>query len=58
MKRHIVLAGGTGFLGTTLANHFKGQGWDVTILTRGCGGDRHGVRRVHWERNNAGPMVP
>jgi uncharacterized protein len=54
MNRHIVLAGGSGFLGSTLANHFKGRGWDVTILTRACGGVFHGVRRVHWDAMTPG----
>jgi uncharacterized protein (TIGR01777 family) len=34
MKNKIVLAGGTGFLGMTLANHFKGKAKEIIILGR------------------------
>lgn len=34
MKRRIVLAGGSGFLGNLLAGHLQPRGWEAVILTR------------------------
>lgn len=40
MKPHLILAGGSGFLGKLLARHFIALGWRVTVLTRANVGQR------------------
>ncbi len=40
MKRKLILAGGSGFLGQLLARHFDARGWQVVILTRAKVGQR------------------
>jgi len=46
--RKIVIAGGTGFLGQVLIKHFKELKDELIILTRGQGGERNGVKYLHW----------
>lgn len=47
--RKVVIAGGTGFLGQLLINHFKELKDEVVILTRGQGGERSCVEYIHWD---------
>jgi uncharacterized protein (TIGR01777 family) len=47
--KHIVLAGGSGFLGGLLVGHFQRAGRAVVILTRAPGAGREGVREVAWD---------
>ena len=54
MKK-IVIAGGAGFLGQTLARHFLERGWDVAILTRQAHSDLPHGRPVHWDAQTPGP---
>src|SRR5215471_19051684 len=54
MNRRILLAGGTGFLGGTLAKHFKALQWDVVVLTRHPQPRPDGVREVRWDGESAG----
>jgi hypothetical protein len=42
---HIVVAGGTGFLGSALVNRLRGDGHDVTVLTR----RPRGPGEAHWD---------
>jgi uncharacterized protein (TIGR01777 family) len=49
MKKHIVLAGGSGLMGRILARHFLQRNIPVTVLTRGKGGERDGVSYVRWD---------
>jgi uncharacterized protein len=60
----IVIAGGTGFLGSPLAEGYAEEGHDVRVLTRGLtpGEARHdpgtgvpGVTRVGWGPDTSGP---
>ncbi len=63
----IVIAGGTGFLGSPLAEAYAEEGHDVRVLTRGLapGDSRHdpgtgvpGVTRVGWQANGeSGPWA-
>ena len=45
----IVIAGGTGFLGNELVNHFKSDGYEVFVLTRGKSKVIGKVNYVHWD---------
>lgn len=54
---HIVVAGGSGFLGTALARHFTALGWSVTVLTRTQPGLRNGVKHVFWDGRTPGDWV-
>lgn len=53
-SQRIVLAGGSGFLGSILASHFLESGWEVIILTRHPRGSHRGIREVHWDGCNPG----
>lgn len=50
MKQKIVIAGGTGFIGTYLEQEFKRRGWEVCIISRRAGHiswqDREGIREA------------
>jgi len=54
MKQHIILAGGSGFLGTELARHFNELDWGVAILTRSPKPRTDGVREVAWDNKSPG----
>jgi uncharacterized protein (TIGR01777 family) len=54
MKRKIILAGGSGFLGTAIARKFQERGDDVTILTRAPQNRTNGVREVSWDAKTLG----
>lgn len=45
----IVLAGGTGYLGTVLARHFRHKCRELVILSRAAHPDHHNVRYVTWD---------
>jgi uncharacterized protein len=45
----IILAGGSGFLGSALASHFRERGNEVVILTRTPKTRVDGVREVAWD---------
>lgn len=52
MKKRVVLAGGTGFIGQSLAPFLQSHGYEVVVLTRGS--SRDGViRYVHWDGKSA-----
>lgn len=51
MKSKIILAGGSGFLGMSLANYFK-DNYDVVILSRTNKEDKDGIRYVSWDAKN------
>ena len=50
----IVIAGGTGFLGKNLAQHFKEQGYKVIILGRGKKREEHGITFEQWDGKTTG----
>jgi uncharacterized protein len=54
MKRKIILAGGSGFLGTALARRFVAAGDDVIVLTRSPQERTDGVREVSWDARTLG----
>ncbi|WP_202077816.1 TIGR01777 family oxidoreductase [Caldalkalibacillus salinus] len=55
MGKKIVLAGGSGFLGQSLAQFLIKRNYDVVVLTRGAASTtRDGVRYAHWDGVNLG----
>lgn len=56
MKRRLVIAGGNGFLGGLLANHFTASGDEVVVLTRRPATSGP-VRAVRWDGETPGPWV-
>jgi uncharacterized protein len=55
-NRKMVLAGGSGFLGRTLAAYFAGDAWEVVVLSRG-GGSVPSARVVRWDGRTLGPWT-
>jgi uncharacterized protein (TIGR01777 family) len=51
MGDKIVIAGGSGFIGSLLVNFFLNQGWEVVVLTRNIKDHkpRPGLRLVKWD---------
>lgn len=54
MKPKIVLAGGTGFLGTLLKEHFAARQFEVVVLTRRPHRRARRGREVSWDGENLG----
>ena len=54
MKTKIMLAGGSGFIGNVLANHFAAKGADVVILTRKPKQRADAIRELVWDGENVG----
>jgi uncharacterized protein (TIGR01777 family) len=54
MKR-LILAGGSGFLGQALVDHFLNAQWDVVILTRSPKKTGSAARQVAWDGRTIGP---
>lgn len=53
----VILAGGSGYLGTHLAPLLVARGDEVVVLTRGEPHLADGVRYVHWDGATAGPWA-
>lgn len=56
----VVIAGGSGFLGVSLATHLSARGYDVVILSRTPPRPRvpiGGWRHVSWDARTLGPWV-
>ena len=56
MLQRVVIAGGSGFLGLSLARHLSERGGEVVILTRGEAREAGGapIRFVHWNARSIG----
>jgi uncharacterized protein (TIGR01777 family) len=54
MNGRIVLAGGSGFLGQTLAKALLGKGYEVVILSRGAHREGGVIRQLHWDGKTLG----
>ncbi|HWD93522.1 MAG TPA: TIGR01777 family oxidoreductase [Verrucomicrobiae bacterium] len=54
MKRRIILAGGSGFLGNALAGKFVARGDEVIVLTRSPGNRSDGAREIFWDAKSVG----
>jgi uncharacterized protein (TIGR01777 family) len=57
MKPRLVIAGGSGFLGSVLADHFVARGMEVVILTRNPCASVDGIRKVRWDGATSGDWV-
>ncbi len=54
MRTRIILAGGSGFLGTVLADYFTARGTEIIVLTRTPGTRTGLIRQVGWDGATAG----
>jgi uncharacterized protein (TIGR01777 family) len=54
MSKKVILAGGSGFLGKSLAAFLTERGYQVVILTRGKSNIHAGIKYVHWDGANLG----
>lgn len=57
MNNRIILAGGSGFLGSVLAGYFAARGVEPVILTRRPGAVGGAGREVPWDGATVGPWV-
>jgi len=53
-KPHIIIPGGSGFLGQSLTEYLLEQGCRVTILSRSTHEDREGVTYLQWDNRTIG----
>ncbi len=56
MKK-LIIAAGTGFLGTILIEYFKPRVQKIIVLTRSTPKNTNGVHYVHWNAKTLGPWV-
>lgn len=57
MKR-VIIAGGSGHIGSSLVNKLAKEGYDVTILTRRVVDSQHpSLRYIHWDGITVGPWT-
>jgi len=54
MKKKIILAGGSGFLGRALAKRFLRQNYEVVVLTRSPQQRNYGVKEIFWDAKTVG----
>jgi len=53
----IILAGGSGLLGTLLARQAAARGWEVVVLTRHPSQSGGAIREVFWDGRSPGPWA-
>ncbi|MBA9078239.1 TIGR01777 family oxidoreductase [Rufibacter quisquiliarum] len=53
----IIIAGGSGFIGQLLSQHFTGKGDEVILLTRKPSARQTPARHVQWDATHLGPWV-
>jgi len=54
MKKRIIIAGGSGFLGTALAEQFVARGDEVFVLTRSPQNRADGAKEITWDAKTLG----
>jgi len=54
-KQRVILAGGSGFIGSELARYFAARDWEVVVLTRNPGSGPDPARDVAWDSRSVGP---
>jgi uncharacterized protein (TIGR01777 family) len=57
MNRRIILAGGSGFLGTALARTFVERGDEIIVFTRAPGNRNDGVKEIAWDAKSPGEWM-
>ena len=57
MKNRIIIAGGSGFLGSVLADHFARNATEIVILTRNPRWRTGLVREVYWDGATTGDWI-
>jgi uncharacterized protein len=57
MKNRVIVAGGSGFIGSQLTEHFVSRNNDVVILTRSPGPAAESIRQVRWDGRTLGDWV-
>jgi uncharacterized protein (TIGR01777 family) len=55
--KKIVIAGGSGFIGSALAQELVARGCEVIVLTRGARQRTDGVREVVWDGEHSGDWI-
>lgn len=55
--KRIVIAGGSGFIGSALAREFSGRGFEVAVLTRSPGQRTDSVKEVEWDGVHLGEWI-
>ncbi len=55
--KRIIIAGGSGFIGSALARELLAREYEAVVLTRAPRGRTDGVREVEWDGVNAGEWV-
>ena len=53
MKK-LIIAGGSGFIGKNISQHFKDKGYSVIVFTRGSSKIRNEVQYVCWDAKTLG----
>ena len=56
MKK-MIIAAGTGFLGTVITSYFKSKVEEIVILTRGTSNTIDNIRHVHWDARTIGSWI-
>ena len=56
-KRHVVIFGGSGFLGSELRSRLVNRGDRVTVVARDPSRDFHGWTQAYWDAETLGPWV-
>ena len=57
MNKRIVIAGGSGFIGKAISNHFLTKGYEVVVLTRGENQLKDNINYQHWDGKSLGKWL-
>lgn len=57
MKAKIVIAGGSGFVGQLLSEHFRKGSYEVIVLSRGAQKSKNEIKYIQWDGKTVGPWV-